>query len=160
MDVRAQITELVEQKIAGTDIFLVEVKTSPGKIRVSLDHPKGVSIADCVEVSRFLHSTLESTDIFEKHELEVSSAGMEEPLKVMKQYQKRIGQDVSVITLDGQKHNGRLTSASENEVALEEEVTMKQAGKKETEVRKIVIPFNMIKETKVNFSFHKIIGSK
>jgi len=160
MDVRTQIADLVVKKLEGTDIFLVEVKSGPGKIVVSLDHPKSVRIEDCVEVSRFLQSELESTDIFERHELEVSSAGMEEPLKVIKQYQKRVGQEVSVVTFDGQKRTGKLCAAGESEITLEEQSSRKIDGKKEIQIKQIVIPFNTIKETKVNFSFNKIIGSK
>src|SRR4051812_1900411 len=98
---KEKIAQAVEQKIAGTDIFLVEVKVSPSKIAVLIDKPQGITITECIEVTRFLHESLESEGIFEKHELEVSSPGMEEPLKVIPQYHRRIGKEVRVLMTDG-----------------------------------------------------------
>ncbi len=155
--IREKITELVSAKLEGTENFLVEVKMSPSKIVISIDHPAGTKLEDCIAVSRYLHSELENTDVFEKHELEVGSPGMEEPLKVLKQFLKRIGQSVSVLGTDGIKRSGILLTADENQIAINEEITIKTGKKKEIQTRKVEIPFTQIKETKVNFSFDKII---
>ena len=90
MALNDQIHSLVQEKIAGTENFLVEVKVSPSKVIVLIDHPQGIKIEDCVAVSRFLQEKLDTTDVFEKHELEVGSPGMEEPLKVLQQYIKPV----------------------------------------------------------------------
>lgn len=154
---REEIEKLVEEKIAGTGCFLVDVKISPSKIMVYIDKPTGLKIEDCIEVNRFLQMQLEESNVLEHHELEVSSPGMDEPLKVFQQYQKRIGREVSVITFDGLKHTGILESANEEGIELTESVIKKEKRKKEKTVRKIQLPFTQIKETKIVVSFDKIL---
>ena len=157
MELKEEITRLAEEKIAGSENFLVEVKVNPGKIVVTIDHPKGVKIDDCVAVSGFIQEQLDATDTFEKYELEVGSPGMEEPLKVLRQYHKRIGREVSVLTFDGIKRTGTLMAADENGLSLNEDITVKDGNKKIKTKQLNNIPFNNIKETRVIFSFDKII---
>ncbi len=157
MNIKQKIEELVESKLEGSENFLVEVKLSPAKIIVSLDHPKGIRLDDCIAMNRFLQKELEQTDIFEKHELEVGSPGMEEPLKVLKQFKKRIGQKVNVLTFDGMKRTGVLLAADESTLTLDEEIPLKSGRKNEKQIKRFEIPFTQIKETTVNFSFDKII---
>jgi ribosome maturation factor RimP len=157
MNIKEIIPQLVEEKIASSENFLVEVKVSPGKIVVVIDHPKGVKIEDCVSINRFLHDKLDDQDVFEKYELEVGSPGMEEPLKILPQYKKRIGQQVSVVTFDGKKRQGILIHADENNLELNEELSVKNGKKKEIQHQLNKIPFSDIKETRVIFSFDKII---
>ncbi len=104
-----KITGLIEKKLEGTDQFLVEVKLSPGKLSVFIDKPEGVILEDCIALNRFLFQELESTGFNESHEIEVSSPGMDKPLKVSKQYLKRIGRNIKVITADGTLHKGKIT---------------------------------------------------
>lgn len=157
MNLKEQIIDLVASRLEGTENFLVEVKVGPSQIIVSLDNPNGMKLDDCIAVNRYLQKELESTDVFEKHALEVGSPGMEEPLKVLKQFQKRIGHKVSVLTFDGIKRTGTLIAADDKFLKLEEETTIKNGKKKEIQLRMVEIPFDQIKETKVNFSFDKII---
>lgn len=157
MSLNEQIIALVQEKIAGTETFLVDVKVSPSKVIVLIDHPNGVKIEDCVAVSRFLQDSLDETDVFEKHELEVGSPGMEEPLKVLQQYNKRIGKNVNVVTIDGLRHTGVLKAASNDGIELEETIIVKEGKKKEKQIQQTSIPFTTIKETRVIFSFNKII---
>ncbi len=144
------------EKIAGSENFLVEVKVSPNKILVSIDHPKNVKIEDCVIINRFLQEKLENTDVFVRHELEVGSPGMEEPLKVLPQYSKRLGREVSVLTFDGLKRTGTLMKADAEGITLNEEITVKDGNKKEKQKKINSIPFTNIKETRVIFSFDKL----
>ncbi len=157
MNLKEQIVDLVSSRLEGTENFLVEVKVSPSKIIVSLDNPKGMKLDDCIAINRFLQQELEATDVFVKHELEVGSPGMEEPLKVLRQFHKRIGQKVTVLTFDGLKRTGTLLGADEKILSLEEEINVKTGKKKEIQKNRVEIPFDQIKETKVNFSFDKII---
>lgn len=143
--------------IASTENFLVEVKVNPGKIAVIIDHPKGVKIEDCVAINRFLHQKLDETTIFDRYELEVGSPGMEEPLKILPQYLKRIGREVSIITFDGLKRKGTLLTADENHIEISEEIITKEGKKKVIQKKHTSIPFTDIKETRVIFSFDKII---
>jgi ribosome maturation factor RimP len=157
MNIKDQITTLVNQKLSGSDNYLVEVKTLPGKVVVFIDHQKGVKLEDCIELSRYLHQSLETTDVFEKNELEVSSPGMDEPFKVMQQYYKRKGQEVSVITFDGMKRSGELAEVFESGITLHEKTEKKVNGKKEVVLTVHELPFSSIKETRLNYSIEKLL---
>ena len=156
MTLQQEIRNAVETRIAGTENYVVEVKVSPSKIIVVLDHPKSLSLDVCVAVSRHLQDVFETADVFEKHELEVTSPGMEEPLKVLPQYIKRLRNRVSVLTFDGLKRTGILESADENGIVIAEEVTVKEGNRKTKTSRPLSLPFSDIKETRVLFSFDKL----
>ncbi len=154
---KEEIKKLVEDKIAGSDCYLVDVRVSPSKVMVFIDKPTAIQIEDCAEISRHLQQQLEESGVWEHHELEVSSPGMDEPFKVPQQYTKRIGREVSIVTFDGLKHIGTLKTVSETGVELEESVAKKVDNKKEKVIQTILLPFSAIKETKLEFSFEKII---
>ena len=79
------VCQIVEEWLEGKDYFLVEVTVSPDdKIVVEIDHAEGVWIEDCVELSRFIESKLNREE--EDYELEVGSAGIGQPFKVLQQY--------------------------------------------------------------------------
>ncbi|MGC9345503.1 MAG: beta-CASP ribonuclease aCPSF1, partial [Candidatus Bathyarchaeales archaeon] len=112
------IQDLVESRIALSDMFLVEVIVSQGnEIRVLVDSKEGVSIEECVELSRWLGQELDRQD--ENYSLEVSSPGLGSPLKLMQQYEKNIGREVEVILKDGIKRKGKLMSVDEDTITLE-----------------------------------------
>ncbi len=96
-------------------------------------------------------------NIFESHELEVSSPGMDEPLKVLKQYEKRIGQEVSVLMKNGIRKNGTLKSANENEIAIVEKSKVKDNGRKIFQTKDTIINHEEIKETKIVFDFGRTL---
>ena len=157
MNIKEKIEQLVIEKLVSTENFLVEVKVSTNKIIVIIDHQKAVKIEDCVAINRYLHDKLDDEDVFEKYELEVGSPGMEEPLKILAQYKKRIGQRVSILTFDGLKHIGLLISADDNQIEINEEIKTGSGKKKEIQTKQYKIPLTEIKETRVIFSFDKII---
>ena len=157
MNIKEEIQNLVTERISSSGNFLVEVVVGPGKITVTIDHPKGVKIDDCVEINRFLHERLDESGTFDRYELEVGSPGMEEPLKVLPQYEKRIGSRVSVLTYDGLKRMGTLLGVDSRGLDLDEEQTIRDGKKKEILKKKNHILFTDIKETRAIFSFDKII---
>lgn len=135
------IIELVEQHIRGTDIFLVEVVVKPGNaIRVHVDRPEGISIDQCVKISRFLNEQLDR-DV-EDYSLEVSSPGLGAPFRVKQQYEKNTGRYVEVIQTDGSRQEGKLESVTQ------ETIVLKVKGK-DREIR-----FDEIKKTKAIISFN------
>jgi ribosome maturation factor RimP len=148
-----EIKEIVSSKLEGTDCFIVDIKVRPGKITVLLDKPSGIRVEECAEVNRYLISKLDGKGVLEKCGIEVSSPGMDEPLKVLPQYQRRIGKLVGIITKDGLRREGILKSADENEVVIEETVREKNNGKKTFHIENRAIPMNEVKETKVVFKF-------
>ena len=157
MELKDLIKHAVEEKIEGTEAFLVDVKTSYSKIAVFVDQPGGMKLEDCVEISRYLEARPELTEVFEKHELEVSSPGMDEPLKVLKQYVKRIGQEVTVLMKDGIRKNGTLKSVNENEILVVETKHKKENGKKVFQTIEHLIPMDQIKDTRVVFNINNIL---
>ena len=82
---------------------------------------------------------------------------MDEPLKVQKQYQKRIGQEVSVLLKNGIRKNGTLKSADDNSFVIVERKNVKENGKKSFEMVDQTIPLDDVKETKIIFNFNKIL---
>lgn len=113
-----QISSVVEEGIKDTDIFLVEAEVSTGNhIRVYIDSPGGVTIEECANVSRIIESGLNRE--IEDYELEVSSPGLNAPLKVLRQYLKNIDRKVEVIKKDGIKFSGKLIHTDEQGIVLE-----------------------------------------
>lgn len=112
MITKEQIAELVEAYLQAGDNYLVDVKVNPGNlIAVEIDNDNGVVIDDCAALSRHLEENLDRE--VEDFELEVGSAGLTSPFKVVRQYLKNLGNPVEVLTKDGKKLSGELKSANE-----------------------------------------------
>ncbi len=134
------------------ECFLVEVKVKPtNNIRVFLDADEGISIAKCITYNRALYKLIEEKGIYPDGDfsLEVSSPGLDEPLKLKRQYVKNIGRNVEVTTLDGIRTEGRLLSATDEEIVVEET----RGKNKKKEVIQHTIFFNNIKTTKIQIQF-------
>ena len=149
-----RIKPLVEAKLAEGANFLVDIAVKPGNnIHILMDNDNGVTIKDCVEMSRHVESHLDrETEDFELH---VSSPGLEKPFKTLRQYQKYIGKQVEVKTKENEKISGKLLSFNaqgiELEVRSKEKVSVKKG--KQVLINNINLTFNQIKETKVVVSF-------
>ncbi len=125
------LTATVNEAIEGTPLFLVDVEVRPGNtIIVEVDSPDGVDIDQCVGITRKIEERFDR-DV-EDYELEVGSAGLTSPFKVRGQYLKNIGNPVEILTKDGRKIKGTLTSVSDTDqsfvVTLKTKV--KEPGKK------------------------------
>ena len=145
------IIQLVNEKLAGTDCFLVEVKYSTSRISVSIDKPVGVTIGECTDLSRFLANELEDKGVLETRELEVGSPGMSEPLRVYQQYLRRIGRELKVTDKKGLEHNGLLKTADAEGFMISTSKIIKE-GKKKTEVKEMLsFNYDDIKEAKLIF---------
>jgi len=143
--------QVIESKLSGTEQFLVDVKLSPGRLAVFIDKPAGITIEECTALNRFLINELEPSGFMDSHEIEVSSPGMDQPLKIYKQYQRRIGRNVKVIMPDGKLHKGKLLSANDNEFELLETIETKENKKKIKRESNIKLNYNQIKEVKLEF---------
>ncbi|PKP35321.1 MAG: ribosome assembly cofactor RimP [Bacteroidetes bacterium HGW-Bacteroidetes-17] len=144
------IVKLAESELKGTDKFLVNVSVNPGnKISVILDGDTSISIDDCIEISRFIESSLDRE--VEDFELSVSSAGLDQPLKLIRQYKKYKNKEISVLTGEGLKQKGILTGILNDRIQL----CIPENKKKKTKEQNIEILFSDIKETKAIISFKK-----
>ena len=143
------VTRIVDEWLEGKDYFLVDVTVSPDdKIVVEIDHAEGVWIDDCVELSRFIESKLNREE--EDYELEVGSAGIGQPFKVLKQYQIHVGKDVEVLGKDGKKWVGTLTDVTEENFTIVIEVKIKPEGAKRPKLveQSVTFTYDEIKYTK------------
>ena len=108
---------------AESSYFLVEVKIKPtNNIKVFVDGDQGITIEKCVQVNRALYKQIEAAAFYPEGDfsLEVSSPGLEEPLKIFRQYKKNIGRHVEVLLNDGTKKDGILKEVSEDGIIVEE----------------------------------------
>ncbi|MCR4836718.1 MAG: ribosome assembly cofactor RimP [Bacteroidaceae bacterium] len=124
-----KIKALVEEWLEGKEYFFVDATVDKeNRIVVEIDHKDGVWIEDCCDLSRFIESHLNRDE--EDFELEVGSAGIGQPLKVLQQYQNNIGNEVEVMSLDGKKLQGILADANETAVTIRYSEKQKVEGKK------------------------------
>lgn len=148
-----RIEQLTNQILSNEpEYFLVSLRIKPtNNVRVYLDGDAGLAIEKCVSFNRQLYKLIDEAGLYPAGEfsLEVSSPGVDEPLKMHRQYSKNIGRLVEVIFTDGTKKEGKLVQAAEEDIIIEE-----TTGKgKKAVTRQIVIPFNNIKITTVQIQF-------
>ncbi|MES2417819.1 MAG: ribosome assembly cofactor RimP [Bacteroidota bacterium] len=153
MQVEKRVIALVEEKIADRpELFLVEVKMLPNhKLIIHVDGDQGISIQDCAMISRHVGFHLEEENVIDKaYNLEVSSPGVGEPLKLIRQYTKNMGRTISVKLANGTSIEGELLKVNENSIAIEAKI--KEKGKK-VQLVETLVELNNIVETKVLISF-------
>ena len=154
MDSQIRVLEQMAETLINNKpgFFLVEVKIRPGNnIKVFMDADQGVSIDELAQCNRSLYKQIEESNLFPNGDfsLEVSSPGLDEPLKLHRQYLKNIGRKVEVIRKDGIKTEGKLLSATGMEIIVEEE----RGHKKNKELLQHSIPLFEIKTTRVQIKF-------
>ena len=154
MITRDVIVQLAEEKLASSANYLVDVEIRPGNvIVVEIDNDEAVSIDDCVELSRYIEEHLDRDA--EDFELEVGSAGLTSPFKVLKQYEKNLGNEVEVLTADGRKVKGILTGVESDHFVVEVKKQVKPEGckRKMTVKEPVTFAYTDIKTTKYIFRF-------
>ena len=148
------VSGIVNEWLEDKDYFLVDVSVSPDdKIVVEIDHAEGVWIDDCVELSRFIESKLDREE--EDYELEVGSAGIGQPFKVLQQYLIHIGKDVEVLTREGKKLEGVLKDANEETMTVTVMKKVNPEGEKRPKLveEDVKFKYEEIKYTKYLISF-------
>ncbi|HYM92585.1 MAG TPA: ribosome maturation factor [Chitinophagaceae bacterium] len=143
------LTQKIEVLISDKPgFFLVDIRIQPtNNIKVFIDADQGIIIDELVQLNRKLYRQLEESGMFPGNDfsLEISSPGLDEPLKLHRQYLKNTGRVVEVVCKDGIKTAGKLISVSDAEIVIEEE---KGKGKKK-ELVNHTISFENIKSTKI-----------
>lgn len=148
------VCQIVNEWLEEKDYFLVEVTISPdNKIAVEIDHKEGVWIEDCVELSRYIESKLNREK--EDYELEVGSAGIGQPFKVLQQYYIHVGEEVEVLTNEGAKVCGTLKGANETGFVVTVNKKVKPEGAKRPKLveEDNAFTYDEIKYTKYLISF-------
>ncbi|MDX5321666.1 MAG: ribosome assembly cofactor RimP, partial [Bacteroidota bacterium] len=136
MDLAAQIKQFAEEAIEDPQYFVVEVITENNgrMIKVLLDGDEGIPIAVCSQVSRRVSVRVdeEIPDEVGAFTIEVSSPGVDRPLKMERQYAKHFGRSLAFIDENGVRKEGKLVGLNEGTLQIEE--TIKEKGKKAQQV--------------------------
>jgi ribosome maturation factor RimP len=156
LDITSEIKKVAESLLKDESHFVVDViaslRSNPKKIVVILDGDKGITIDDCAELSRELSGSLDETNLVEgAFVLEVSTPGLDQPLKNKRQYVKNIGRNVKVKTKVNTVE-GKLSQVHENSIeVLQQTVPAGRQGKKEEKA--LEVAFEDIDKTFVLVSF-------
>ncbi len=148
-----RIEELVNGLLAGDpSYFLVEVRVKPtNNYKIFIDSDEGIPLSVLIKYNRSLYRQIEEAGWYPEGDfsLEVSSPGLDEPLKLHRQYKKNIGRFVDVLLNDSIKCEGKLTDVTEDGIVIE---TEEGKGKKK-ETKQQTVLFSDIKNTKVQIKF-------
>ena len=126
---KATVQQAVEEWLQGKDYFLVDINISADdRIVVEIDHADGVWIEDCADLSRFIEERVSREE--EDYELEVGSAGLGQPFKILRQYEIHVGKEVETLAKDGKKYRGTLLSVDQEGFELGVMQKVKEEGKK------------------------------
>ncbi|MBT1706896.1 ribosome maturation factor RimP [Fulvivirgaceae bacterium PWU5] len=153
MDIAEEIKRIATSKLTDSNQFVVDVivssKRGPRKVLVLLDGDNGISIDACAELSRALAQDLDEVSWLEEaYTLEVSTPGVDHPLKLQRQYPKHIGRSLRVKLAD-KTVEGKLVAIEGEKMTLAEETG---SGKKKV-VTNIDIVFSEIEKALVLVSF-------
>jgi ribosome maturation factor RimP len=151
------VIQAIEEKINGLiagdkGCFLVEIQLVAGNnIKVFIDADGGLAIDKLVKYNRGLYNLIEESGMFPGGDfaLEISSPGLDEPLRLHRQYVKNIGRNIEVVQKDGIKKEGKLIFVNETDIVFEEE---KGKGKKKETIKHTVL-FENIKATTIQIKF-------
>jgi len=153
MDLVEEIRNLATQNLSP-DKFVVEALVSgkkiPKRVMIIIDGDHGITIDDCAELSRVLSKQFDDRGFFgdDNYLLEVSTPGLEHPLKLKRQYFKNTGRNVRVVSRESSQE-GKLKEVTDEKIVLLQETG---TGKKK-ETREVEIPFSEIEKTFVMVSF-------
>ncbi len=123
-ELAARIEEIVQPVLRDHGLELVDIEWRPrrprGVLRVFVDRPGGVRIADCEQVSREVGDLLDVADLIgDPYDLEVSSPGLDRELRTEREYRWALGKRVRCWTVEGREIRGRLAEVAEGRLVLE-----------------------------------------
>lgn len=152
MEIREEIIRIAESKLADPGHFVVDVVVSlrgKHKVLVFVDGDQGITIDDCADLSRALSEDLDRLPgLNDSYVLEVSTPGVDHPLKFSRQYAKHTGRSLKVHLRD-HTIEGKLVNVSAEAIVLEQ---VSGSGKKK-EVKETEIKFSDIEKSFVLVSF-------
>jgi ribosome maturation factor RimP len=143
------VAAIVEKGLKNSDRYLVEVMLEPGdRVVVEIDGDTPVSLDDCIALTKLIESHFNRDE--EDYELEVGSAGISCPFKVLRQYQNAVDKEVETLLNSGQKYTGVLKDADEHRIVLQIKKQVKPEGAKRKMVVKedLTVDYDNIKYTK------------
>jgi ribosome maturation factor RimP len=155
MTFKDKVSSLIAEELENnSSLFLVDLSVSESyKITVTLDGDNGITLQDCIDVSRAIENNLDREE--QDFSLEVASAGVSSPLKLVRQYKKNIGRNLKVKTTTSETIEAKLEAADDDKITLTWTAREpKKIGKgKETVAHQREIPYSEIKEAIVTIIF-------
>jgi ribosome maturation factor RimP len=162
MDVAEKIRQIAESSLTEGSHFIVNVllfaKQRPPKVMVIVDGDQGVNIDDCASLSRQIAAALDEQNVIQgAYTLEVTTPGVDQPLKLKRQFLKNVGRTFRLHLTEGRMVEGKVTAATEDHLVVEQDwkdgkpVPASTPGKKEKKLTEI--NFNQIEKAFVTVSF-------
>ena len=147
--IEAMVQKLIEDV---EDMFLVSVRIKPiNNIKVFLDSDIGVNIDKCAKINRAMYKIIEEQAWYPEgnFSLEVSSPGVDEPLRLPRQYKKNIGRNVEVTFPDDTLLQGKMIDANEEGIIME----YTEGKNRKAVVHTKEVAYSSMKQTIVQVSF-------
>lgn len=152
MEIKEKVIQILQNHLENDKYFIVDIKVSLSKVHskvlILIDSDAGISIDECSTISRKIGLELDEL-MPEKYTLEVSSPGVDVPLKTERMYRKNIGRNLKVVLKDGKELKGQFQGIENEQISIIEE----KKRKKGEEIVPLVISLEEIKESKVIVSF-------
>lgn len=161
LNIQQTITDWVSA-ILPTNGYILEIQitTQPSryKVVVLLDTDQGITINECATISRQLGKQIEEKNLFgeNSYTLEVSSPGVDYPLRQVRQFSKNINRTLQITFLDGTQRNAVLQAVTDNYIEVQPEIQIVKGKKVKTEKGADLpfrIEYSQIKQAKVLVSF-------
>jgi ribosome maturation factor RimP len=139
----SEIIDAISSEIVARGLYLVEVTVSKDNdVEVTIESEEGkVELEDCVAISRFFETRFDRET--EDYSLTVTSAGLDQPFKVFKQFEKAVGKKVEVQLKGGRKMVAVLEAADQESITLKYSQKEAVEGKKKKEIVEHVDRFTM-----------------
>lgn len=148
-----KISEVLQAKFQEeelSDCFLLDTLINNKKVEVYVDSDSGVKFWQCQKLSRAVEAYLDESQVLgEDYTLEVSSPGVDKPLKLYRQFPRNVGRTLDISLQDGNQLTGKM------EAITEEEITLKVQGAKKGQFKTKIVPFEDVKSALVQVSFKK-----
>lgn len=134
MDIK-EITAVAEKALEGSDMFVVDCTITPDNtIDLTIDSDTSVSIDACAMINRAISDTFNRDE--EDYQLTVASAGIGEPLRLVRQYQKLVGESIEVLLKSGVKILATLDEVSEETITISYDEAVVVEGKKKKQMQR------------------------
>lgn len=157
MLIEETVTAWLEEKLAEESFrscFIVDVKYQHHKLEIFLDSDDRLDLEMCSQISRWLGHKLEEANTIDEHyTLEVSSTGLDRPLKLYRQYVKNTGREVELFLKDGRKLEGKLSEVKPDMITLQSEIIERENKKKVKKTIDTIIAFEDIFKTFIKIKF-------
>jgi len=159
MELTERIGQLLEEKYNSdemfTDCYTVEIELKPGnKLFIYADSDSGLSLLKCQKLSRYVEHQLDENGwLGETYGIEVSSPGIDRPLKFPRQFVKNVGRTMAIRCIDKTEHLAIMKSADETQIVLTQIVVERDGKKKIKNEVETIIPYDQIEKAVVKLPF-------